>query len=219
VRRATGNLIAFIDDDECPVPEWLRLLHRTFVSCRADGVLGPVLPDFPSEAPSWLKKGRVFDRDRHQTGTRIGASDARTGNVLLNRSLFVDGQPWFDPAFGRTGGEDSDFFARQFKQGRVFVWCDEAVAYEAVPPERWSRSFHIKRLWRSGTITGERMRDGRLPSTLLFRNVAGLGAWAAAAPVSIVLPTYLRIRVAQKLAYCTGVVTAYFGFSFLRDRD
>lgn len=218
ITHATGNLVAFIDDDECPGRDWLYRLHQTLKHCGADGVLAPVLPEFPPEAPDWLRQGRVFHRKRHATGSRIGASDARTGNVLLNRSLFVDGQPWFDPAFGRTGGEDSDFFARQFQKERVFVWCDEAVAYEAVPPERWTASFHIKRLWRSGTITGERMRDGRLP-TLFTRNLLGLGVCAVATPVSFALPKHLRMRVAQKLAYCAGVVTAYLGLSMLRDRD
>jgi succinoglycan biosynthesis protein ExoM len=218
IARATGNLVAFIDDDECPGVDWLFRLHQTLRRSGADGVLAPVLPEFPPEAPDWLRHGRVFHRQRHVTGSRIGASDARTGNVLLNRSLFVDGQPWFDPAFGRTGGEDSDFFARQFRQERVFVWCDEAVAYEAVPPERWTASFHIKRLWRSGTITGERMRDGRVPARFA-RNLLGLGVCAVAAPASFALPKHLRMRVAQKLAYCAGVVTAYLGLSMLRDRD
>ncbi len=219
IRNATGNLIAFIDDDECPGRDWLRQLHQTLRRHGADGVLAPVLPDFPPEAPKWLKKGRVFQRRRHATGTRITAEDARTGNVLLARSLFVEGQLWFDPAFGRTGGEDSDFFSRQFKDGRVFVWCDEAVALETVPPERWTDSFHLKRLWRAGTIDGEWMRDGRLPSTLAARNLLGLGLCTVAAPISFVLPKHLRMRVTQKLAYCAGVVTAYSGFSMLRHRD
>jgi succinoglycan biosynthesis protein ExoM len=219
IQHAAGNLIAFIDDDECPGPDWLRHLHQTLSDSGADGVLAPVLPDFPPEAPRWLRAGRVFERKRHATGCRIGAGDARTGNVLLSRSLFVDGEIWFDPAFGRTGGEDSEFFSRQFQNGGVFVWCDEAVAYEAVPPERWKGSFHIKRLWRSGTITGERMRDGRLPSSLFARNLLGLSVCAAATPVSLVLPKHLLMQVAQKLAYCAGVVTAYLGFSMLRHRD
>jgi len=219
IRHAKGNLVAFIDDDECPVPEWLSQLHRTIRRFNVDGVLAPVLPHFPPDAPEWLKRGRVFDRKRHPTGTRIGAGDARTGNVLLDRSLFAADQPWFDPAFGRTGGEDSDFFARQFKNGGVFVWCDEAVAYETVPPERWTAAFHIRRLWRSGTISGEWIRDGRLPSSLLVRNVFELGACAVATPASLALPKHLRMRVVQKLAYCAGVVTASLGFSMLRHRD
>lgn len=220
VRNTTGNLIAFIDDDELPVNDWLMALYRTVKQYGAAGVLGPVISDFPPEAPKWLSKGRLFDRKRHRTGSSIAAGDARTGNVLMDRSLFPDGQAWFDPAFGRTGGEDSDFFVRQFRDGRTFVWCDEAIAFEAVPPERWKASFHVRRLWRAGTLQGEWMREGRRPSgTILAKNVGLLCACAMLAPPSIVLPKHIRVRVAQKFAYCGGMVTAYLGLSLLRHRE
>ena len=219
IRNATGNLVALIDDDECPVRDWLRCLHETLTGSGADGVMAPVLADFPPEAPAWLTRARVFERKRFATGTRIGAGSVRSGNALLVRALFVAGTMWFDPALGRTGGEDSEFFTRQLQAGRVFVWCDEAIAYEAVPPDRWGASFHIKRLWRSGTLSGRRIREGRLPSTLLATNAMLLGAYTAAAPISLVLPTYMRMRVAQKLAYCAGVLTAYLGLSTASERE
>src|SRR5262245_23704191 len=83
IRNTTGNLIAFIDDDERPAPDWLIHLHQTMKTHDAHGVLGPVIPDFPHGAPSWLRKGRVFRRRRLTTGARIAAEDARTGNALL----------------------------------------------------------------------------------------------------------------------------------------
>ena len=220
VRNASGNLIAFIDDDERPESSWLACLYRTLRAHSADGVLGPVLPDFPVDAPGWLRKARLFERRRHPTGTRISEGDARTGNVLLDRGLFGEGERWFDSAFGRTGGEDSDFFARQLSRGRTFIWCDEAVVYETVPPERWTGTFHVKRLWRAGTIDGEWMREGRLPARKLVpRNLLILGACIVAIVPSLVMPKHLRVRVAQKLAYCGGVVTAYLGVSMMRQRE
>jgi succinoglycan biosynthesis protein ExoM len=219
IRSATGNLVAFIDDDERPEPDWLQRLHASLMRHAADGVLGPVVPDFPPESPAWLKRGRVFHRRRYTTGTPIQDGDGRTGNALLKRQLFSEREPWFDPALGRSGGEDSDFFTRQRRLGRVFVWCDEAVVHEDVPKERWSRSFHIKRLWRSGTVSGEWIRQGRLPTTLVLKNLLGLGAYAAVAPVSLVMPQHVQIRVAQKLAYCAGVLTAYVGLPLFRDRE
>ena len=42
VEFASGNLIAFIDDDECPAPDWLHCLHDMLVATGADGVLAPV---------------------------------------------------------------------------------------------------------------------------------------------------------------------------------
>ena len=220
VRNANGNLVAFIDDDEWPVQHWLVSLYDTWIAGGADGVLGPVVPEFPSSAPSWVKTGRFFERRRLPTGTRITDRDARTGNVLLRREIFTADNGWFDPAFGRTGGEDSDFFRRQFALNRVFVWCDQAVAHEVVPPERWTASFHLKRYWRSGTIDGEWMREGRIPWLVpIAKSLLLLSAGAALAPFTLCLRKHLRVRVWQKIAYCGATVVALGGISLLRDRN
>jgi glycosyltransferase involved in cell wall biosynthesis len=220
VRNATGTLIAFIDDDEAPVPGWLAALYGTLNTYSADGVLGPVIAEFAPGTPEWIQRGPFFQRRRLATGTAISAKDARTGNLLLHRSIFADGEPWFDPAFGRTGGEDSDFFWRQSRTGRRFVWCDEAAAYEVVPPERCTASYHVKRYLRSGTLDGERMRAGRLASQgAIVRNAVIFCGCAAIAPFTLVLRKHISTRVFQKLAYCSGILTAYYGLSLLRYRD
>jgi hypothetical protein len=82
-------------------------------------------------------------------------------------------------------------------------------------------TFHVKRLLRAGTIDGELMRSGKLGSDgLVFRNVVlGCACAAAAVPSMVLLPRHRWVRIAQKLAYCTGLVSAYCGYSFLRYRD
>jgi len=220
VRTASGTLVAFIDDDERPSAEWLSQLYRTLRQFDADGALGPVVPDYPDGMPSWVRKGGFCERRRLSTGTFITAADARTGNVLLSRSLFPHGAMWFDPALGKTGGEDSDFFSRQLNDGRKFVWCDEAPAFEAVPPERWKASYYIKRYLRSGAQDGEWMRSGKLPAgNGLARNAVILTACTIVGPFTLLLPKHLRVQVLRKMAYCAGVVTGYLGFSLLRARD
>jgi len=220
VRSATGNLIAFIDDDEAPVPGWLAALYDTLKAHDADGVLGPVIAEFAPGTPEWIQRGPFFHRRRLATGTSISARDARTGNLLLRRSIFAEGDVWFDPAFGRTGGEDSDFFWRQSRTNRRFVWCDEAAAYEVVPPDRCTASYHVKRYLRSGTLDGERMRNGRLASKgAIVRNAVIFCGCAAIAPFTLVLRKHISTRVFQKLAYCSGILTAYYGLSLLRYRD
>jgi glycosyltransferase involved in cell wall biosynthesis len=219
VKHATGDFIAFVDDDECPPPDWLRLLFDTLRTSGADAVLGPVVPSFPVGAPTWLTKGQFFYRQRFPTGTVIQAEHARTGNVLMRRSMFVDGELWFDPALGRSGGEDSDFFARQCRKGRVLVWCDEAEVPEVVPPERWTIAFHLRRLWRSGTITGEWTRSGRRPFRVFLKNLVALILYTVALPLTVVLPKHRRVRMIQKLAYAGGAVTAHLGFPVLKYRE
>lgn len=221
IRKANGNLITFIDDDEYPIEGWLDCLYRTYKRYSSDGVLGPVLPDFPLRTPNWLKKGNFFNRRRLPTGTPISGKDARTGNVLFKKSIFVEGEPWFDPAFGRTGGEDSDFFARQFRQGRVFTWCDEAIVYETVPPERLKAGYHIKKYLRSGTLDGEifRRHDTQIKKMEYIKNLIVLGGGILVIPFLFLTPKYVWMRIGRKLAYSFGFAMAAVGLSVLRHRS
>jgi succinoglycan biosynthesis protein ExoM len=71
-------------------------------------------------------------------------SECRTGNLLFRRAILEGVEEPFNPEFG-TGGEDKDFFMRMSERESVFVWCNEAAAYETVPPCRWTRSYMIRR--------------------------------------------------------------------------
>jgi hypothetical protein len=64
------------------------------------------------------------------------------------------------------------------------------------------------------------MRSGRRPGgAVLAKNLVLLGACTVLTVPSMIFPKHLRVRVAQKLAYCVGMVTAYLGLSLLRHRD
>jgi glycosyltransferase involved in cell wall biosynthesis len=57
VAHATGDFIAFIDDDEFPADDWLIQLRATCDRYKAAGVLGPVRPHFDEPPPAWIIKG------------------------------------------------------------------------------------------------------------------------------------------------------------------
>jgi len=75
VANSTGDLIAFIDDDEFPESTWLLNLYLTLISTKADGVLGPVIPHFAIQPPRWLIKSGLLERpsfgNRYSTQCRI----------------------------------------------------------------------------------------------------------------------------------------------------
>jgi succinoglycan biosynthesis protein ExoM len=152
VESATGDFLAFIDDDEFPVTTWLEVMLATCEQHGVAGVLGPVLPHFEAEPPHWLTRGGFYDRPRQPTGSPMPWQKSRTGNVLLRRVILETVSPPFDPAYGE-GGEDIDFFRRMNALGHRFVWCDEGIAYETVPPHRWTRGFLLHRALLRGQNT------------------------------------------------------------------
>ena len=144
VQSATGEYLAFIDDDEVPLNDWLLTLLKACKQYGAAGVLGPVHPRFEGEPPEWLTKGGFYNRPTHETGFVMSWDEARTGNVLIRRHILDGEDPIFKPEFG-TGGEDQDFFRRMMAKGHTFIWCDEAPAFETIPPHRWEWRFLLKR--------------------------------------------------------------------------
>jgi len=143
VRHARGNFLAFIDDDEFPIQKWLRTLFEACRTYGVDGILGPVKPHFSQPPPQWIVKGKFYERDAYPTGLVIDWRKGRTGNVLLKAHVFSGLEPPFQPAL--RNGEDQDFFRRAIDRGYSFVWCNEAVVYEEVPPIRWKRTFMLRR--------------------------------------------------------------------------
>src|SRR5690606_32471376 len=56
---ATGEIVAFMDDDAVADPGWLKALSARFVSPFVMGVGGPIVPRWPDDRPAWLP--REFD--------------------------------------------------------------------------------------------------------------------------------------------------------------
>ena len=144
LEHAVGDYIAFIDDDEFPAPDWLLMMLKACEQHNAAGVLGPVRPHFDEPPPRWIIHGKFCERPEHPTGRIMKWTECRTGNLLFRRQVLDSATEPFDPKFG-NGGEDMDFFHRMSGAGFIFVWCNEAVAYETVPASRLKRTYMLKR--------------------------------------------------------------------------
>jgi succinoglycan biosynthesis protein ExoM len=159
VADVSAEFIAIIDDDEQPERDWLFGLWSSINELAADGVLGPVLPKFPDSSPIWLRKSGLCERPSHRTGQWLEYRETRTGNALFRGSLFVGIQEPFNPELGEGGGEDIDFFRRRMDEGYRFAWCNEAIVYEGVPPERWGLQYYCHRQLRLGGLLGNRQKQ------------------------------------------------------------
>lgn len=225
VALATGDLIAFIDDDEFAEKEWLKRLYDAKVKYGADGVFGPVRPFFDQPPPKWLIRGRFCERPEHPTGTRLDSSSCRTGNALIHAGIFKTSSSMFDPALGRTGGEDGIFFLRQINAGKNFVWCNEGVVYEVVPQERWTLIFYLKRETRIGGMTGELIRkklfreDPLKFIKIIMVNTMRFAACITVLPLSGFSGKSAFFRVLLKMVYSGSILLGLLGSVPFRYRE
>ena len=149
LRLARGNYIGIIDDDEFPPQHWLITMYRAIQTFNVDGALGPVHPFFEQKPPAWLVKSGFCERPVHRTGTLLHWDQTRTGNVLLKKDVFDKHHLCFDLKF-KTGGSDREFFKQAMRAGCRFIAVEEAPVYEIVPPERWRKSYYLKRALVNG---------------------------------------------------------------------
>lgn len=197
VALARGDWLALIDDDEEPGPDWLALLLQTQVATGADGVMAPVLARYTEATPTWMREGGFFERRRFATGTPVFTEDSRTGNVLLRAAMVRSLPGPFDPAFGRSGGEDTLFFSLLHRASYRFVWCDEATVSEEVPADRARSAWILRRAYR-GAQTFVRVELYPLAGAQRAWRATVLGARALAqlaASLLLALAAWPRSRV------------------------
>jgi glycosyltransferase involved in cell wall biosynthesis len=211
VQNAAGAFVAFIDDDEFPVQDWLLNLYRTFGANEVAGVLGPVNPHFEAGTPRWVVEGGFYDRPGHPTGTVLTWRKCRTGNVLLTRDvLTATGQP-FNPAC--LSGEDQDFFRRRIESGHRFIWCQEAPVFEVVPPSRWKRSFLIRRALFRGVFA---QRNHGFQAVRVLQAIISVPAYLLFLPAAFLMGQARFMSCVFKLSYHTGRLLALCGLNPIR---
>jgi succinoglycan biosynthesis protein ExoM len=213
VANASGDFVAFLDDDECPIKEWLLTLYVALKEYHVDGVLGPVKPEFDDRAPRWVMDGGLYDRPTHPTGQVLEWSQCRTGNVLLNREIVSDDAQVFRPEF--LSGEDQDFFRRKIGQGHRFIWCHEAPVYEFVPPQRWNRGFLVRRAIFRGVFSQRNRNSSLLP---IAKSLVAASAYVVILPVALLLGQAKFMACVFSLSYHIGRLLAFVGINPIRQQ-
>jgi Glycosyltransferases, probably involved in cell wall biogenesis len=217
VSNAKGDFIAFIDDDEYPVADWLLQLYNTLIERKVDGVLGPVDSQFAEPPPAWMLKTGVFDRPNgpgYETGAVLDWRRTGTGNVLLRRAVLgvVDGP--FLSQFG-SGGEDLDFFRRASLKGKVFIWCNEALAHETVPVERTRVWFQLRRALLRGKVSLERPSGRGLG---LLKSAAAFFIYTLSLPIFLVMGRAMFVKYLIKDFDHIGKLLAWCGIDVVRQK-
>ena len=125
IRSGRGELVAFIDDDCAPAPDWLVRLVAPFAQAEHSlgAVGGRVLP-----APQTNWVSRFCAATEYSSGVQPVFENAATANACYRRSVLeqLDG---FDEGFRHPGGDDPDLSARVRAAGYELRFVPDAVVY------------------------------------------------------------------------------------------
>jgi succinoglycan biosynthesis protein ExoM len=206
VENAIGDFVVFIDDDEFPTKQWLLTLFNACNEYGVDGVLGPVKRYFDEQPPKWILKGDFYERATYSTGLVIDWRKGRTNNVLVKRSIIPTDELPFNPEF--RSGEDQDFFRRMIERGHKFIWCNEAVVYEVVPPVRWKRSFMLRRALLNGSMQPKNAAFGMRD---VLTSIIAVSVYTVSLPVALVLGQHRLMDLLVRLFDHLGKLLAFVG--------
>lgn len=160
IKASRGDIVAFIDDDERIVEEFISAyidLFNQHPDAMAAG--GEIIAEYPTGRPRWMSRYterpianpmsfgnsvRLFPKGRIPGG----------GNMAMRRRLF-DSIGVFNTSLGRTGkrllgGEESDLFERIAKHGHKVYYAPRAIMYHIIPQEKLTRDYFTRLATNTG---------------------------------------------------------------------
>src|SRR5438067_50241 len=166
-QSATGELVAYIDDDAWPDPDWLTYLALTFLKADYAGVGGPNIPV----------------ADDGETAACVAGAPGAPAHVLLSnseaehvpgcnmafRKSWLEAIGGFDPQF-RQAGDDVDICWRTREQGGKLGFSPAAMVwhhYRRTVREYWKQQM--------GYGKAEAMLERKWPEKY---NSGGYATWA-----------------------------------------
>lgn len=174
---ATGDIIAFIDDDAVADVSWLEHLLEPFQERNMIAVGGQLVPLWSNKRPFWFGDelnwmiGCTY-KGHPQTRTEIRAPIFC--NASLRREAF-DAAGLFPTETGRINawgtGFEAHFFLRlkYLMPDRVVLYEPSAVVYHKVSRERTTMKYSIKRCYNEGY---HKAKIDRAYGSYLLKNLA-----------------------------------------------
>lgn len=160
-KQATGEILAFLDDDAYPSRYWLHYALRLFEKVKAPAITGPAIT--PDEDSFWQKvSGKSYEwmagnkKWRYKEDDAQWVDDAPSCNLLIKKCVFEE-----------VGGFDTDDFpgedtylCEKLTRAGYRVFYDPRVA---VFHHRRGLGEHLKQIGRYGMQRGKYFR--KYPAT------------------------------------------------------
>ncbi|HUL62340.1 MAG TPA: glycosyltransferase [Methanocella sp.] len=156
VDLAKGDVVAFIDDDAVPEPQWIEAIAQCFVKC-VGAVAGHVAPKWESNSMVWFPRELFWMisctyQNNLETKAEIergfGVNMAFRRDLLtrmggFNEKLGINGKKWL-------GGEDTDMFLKVREAGWKVIYSPDAKVAHKIFRDRLCLKKIVKRAFDGG---------------------------------------------------------------------
>lgn len=162
-KKASGEIIAFTDDDAQVDAHWLENIHRTFAQTdlKIGVVGGKIVPFYEQKNPHWsIPSQWEHLLPAYDQGNDLSLYPEETLPACVNYSIYrslLEKFSGFDEDLGPNKGreiqfygEDAELALRLKQSGCSLVYNPNCVVYHPVPLSRQSQSFLNKRLLSEG---------------------------------------------------------------------
>jgi glycosyltransferase involved in cell wall biosynthesis len=212
-----AELVAFVDDDDLPEPDWLRQLLLRQRQTSADLVFGLATMPAGIEIPPALRHIPDFRPRSLEAVNRWGLpAAAGTCNVLLHRRLLLglaaEGRV-FLPELALTGGGDTELFVRAHKRGFRSAVAPASVVVTGWEAGRWTVRGTLRRSYRYG-VSQTTVACLHLDAKELRRLRRGTPRRLLKLVLRLPLSAFSRARAVARLADLAreiGKLSAFYG--------
>jgi GT2 family glycosyltransferase len=156
---ATGDVVAFLDDDAAADPRWVDETLAAFAEDDVIGVGGTVLPAFQAPRPAWFPDEFLWVLGCSYQGLPTTRAEIRNpigANMSFRREVFAAAGE-FEPDMGRLGKdaagcEETEFSirARRAVPGGRILLQPSAACRHSVPGDRLTRRYFRRRCRAEG---------------------------------------------------------------------
>src|SRR3954470_8338256 len=145
----SGDLVAFVDDDEEVFPDWLAVIHDKFKNEAIGFITGRYVPVWHAPIPDWLppnRYGLIGVTDYGEVPISItdlsGGRKFLGGNAIARRKCIVDVGGYSE---WLTYGNDAEFGIKLVNSGATGLYCPDLRVHHDIPISRVTKTYVRKR--------------------------------------------------------------------------
>jgi len=172
IAQTSGDLVAFVDDDEEMFPDWLEVIHGKFVNEAVDFITGRYEPVWHEPIPDWLppnRYGLVGVTDYGEVPISITDLDAGRmflgGNAIARRNRIIEVGGYSE---WLTYGNDAEFGIKLVNSGATGLYCPDLRVYHDIPTSRVTKAYVRKRAMMNHMNTVQIRKHWRTLDQLLL---------------------------------------------------